>query len=96
MNRVYVSTANFRSPYRNVQFAGLGAAPATQKLAPSGWPYGRSYHDTSHFQAPYKTGYFQDNSLFGVPENVKQGILVAVALGVGAVALGLIWSMQKS
>jgi hypothetical protein len=57
MNRVYVSTANFRSPLRNVQFAGLGDA---------GWRPGRSYVDTAHFAAPYKTGYFQNNHLFGL------------------------------
>lgn len=58
MNRLYTSTANFRAPYNNVEFAGLGNAPT--------WPAGRSYHSTANFMATQDEGYFQDNSLFGL------------------------------
>jgi hypothetical protein len=58
MRRIYTSVANFRAPYNNVEFAGLGDAPA--------WPKGRTYWDTANFMATQDDGYFQDNSLFGL------------------------------
>ncbi len=58
MRRIYTSVANFRAPYNNVEFAGLGDAPA--------WPNGRSYWDTANFMATQDDGYFQNNSLFGL------------------------------
>lgn len=45
MKRLAVNVAHFRSPLRQVQFAGLGA-----------WPAGRAYYDVSHFRAPYQSG----------------------------------------
>lgn len=60
MNRIYTSTANFRAPYNNVEFAGIGAD------APPSWPAGRSYHSTANFMATQDDGYFQNNSLFGL------------------------------
>lgn len=58
MRRIYTSVANFRAPYNNVEFAGLGDAPT--------WPKGRTYWDTANFMATQDDGYFQDNSLFGL------------------------------
>jgi hypothetical protein len=57
MNRIYTDVSNFRAPYDNVMFAGLGEPK---------WPAGRSYWDTSNYRAPYDNGYFQDNSLYGL------------------------------
>ncbi len=58
MRRVYTGIANFRAPYDDagLTLTGLGAD----------WPAGRSYHDVSNYLAPYDTGYFQDNALFGL------------------------------
>ncbi len=58
MRRIYTSVANFRAPYNNVEFAGLGDAPT--------WPKGRTYWDTANFMATQDDGYFQNNSLFGL------------------------------
>lgn len=56
MNRIYTDTSHFRSPYASVMFAGLGQS----------WPQGRSYQDISNYRAPYDSGYFQNNTLFGL------------------------------
>ena len=69
MKRLYTSTANFRAPYNNVEFAGLGAAPS--------WPSGRSYHSTANFMATQDEGYFQDNSLFGLGTTARPRTLSA-------------------
>lgn len=64
MRRVYADTSAFRSPYSspNLTLTGLGAA----------WPPGRSYQDVSHFVAPYRTGMFQSNQLFGLGDTMPQ------------------------
>jgi hypothetical protein len=49
----YVSIANFRAPFDDVPFAGLGAMQ-------------RRYWDVSNFRAPYDQGYYQNNQLFGL------------------------------
>lgn len=61
MRRMYISTADFRAPFDPVDFQGLGNAPT--------WPAGRSYWSTANFRAPYDDGYFQNNTLFGVPND---------------------------
>jgi hypothetical protein len=59
---MYVSTADFRAPFDPVDFQGLG--DVSQR-----WPAGRSYWTTANFRAPYDEGYFQNNTLFGVPSD---------------------------
>lgn len=59
---MYVDTADFRAPFDPVDFQGLGDVSKT-------WPRGRSYWSTANFRAPYDDGYFQNNSLFGVPSD---------------------------
>jgi len=58
MRRIYTDTSNFRAPYDDVHFAGLGAAGK--------WPTGRTVYDISNYRTPYDEGYFQDNQLWGV------------------------------
>lgn len=57
MKRIYTDVSNFRAPYDDVHFAGLGASHQ--------WPAGRQVFDISNYRTPYDEGYFQDNSLFG-------------------------------
>ena len=71
MKRLYVSTADFRAPFDPVQFQGLGQDPEGdprwhRPAPPRRWPPGRSYWETALFRAPYRKGYYQDNSLFGL------------------------------
>lgn len=61
MRRMYVSTADFRAPFDAADLQGPGRGPA--------WPAGRSYWSTANFRAPYDDGYFQNNTLFGVPSD---------------------------
>ena len=60
MRRMYVSTADFRAPFDPVDFQGLGAVR-------------RAYYTTANFRAPYDDGFFQNNTLFGVPSNLDVG-----------------------
>jgi hypothetical protein len=57
---MYVSTADFRAPFDPVDFQGLGAVRAR-----------REYYTVANFRAPYDDGYFQNNTLFGVPSNLQ-------------------------
>ena len=71
MKRMYVSTADFRAPFDPVPFQGLGQDPAGdprwhQPAPPRHWPPKRTYWETAYFRAPYRKGYYQDNSLFGL------------------------------
>jgi len=60
MNRAYVSTAHFNAPYAGAQYLhGLGATPGR-----------RMYLSTANFRAPYDKGYFQDNTLMGIKEDL--------------------------
>ena len=61
MNRIYTDVSDFRSPFRQVPFAGLGATGW-----PMAWPKGRSYVDVAQHRMPYRSGYYQDNTLFGL------------------------------
>lgn len=70
MKRIYISTADFRSPFNPVPFQGLGDPEGDprwhQPAPPRRWPKGRTYWETALFRAPYRKGYYQDNSLFGL------------------------------
>ena len=62
--RKYIDMAHFRTPYNspNLTLTGLGT-PDEMLVA---WPQGRGYFDVSRFRNPYRDGFFQDNSLFGL------------------------------
>ena len=92
MNRLYISTADFNAPFDGAQYlSGLGMTGNAART----WPQGRSYWSTANFRAPYDEGYFQDNTLMGIKEDVsvvmRQIPTWAYALG-GA---GLAWLAYK-
>ena len=60
MARQYISTAHSHSILRGAVLQGLGSTILSK------WPKGRSYHDIATHRAPYKSGYYQDNSLMGL------------------------------
>lgn len=92
MKRLYVSTADFRAPFDPVPFQGLGQDPAGdprwhRPSPPRRWPAGRTYWETALFRAPYRKGYYQDNSLFGLggdatAEVTMQDLQRAVNVGI--------------
>ena len=62
--RNYIDQSHFRTPFKspNLTLTGLGTPDELLQA----WPAGRGYVDVSRFRNPYRDGYFQDNSLFGV------------------------------
>ncbi len=53
----YISVAHYHAPFKQLPFQGLGAVDVR-----------RRYYETAIFRAPYKTGYYQDNSLQGMTD----------------------------
>lgn len=93
MRRLYVSTADFRAPFDPVPFQGLGQDPYGDPrwhypAQPRRWPRGRSYWETAYFRAPYRKGYYQDNSLFGLGAEGTTLSVQALQSAVGAAQTG--------
>ena len=64
--RLYISTSDFNSPFSSAHYlSGLGNSNVPT------WPKGRSYWSTANFRAPYANGYFQDNTLMGIKEDLS-------------------------
>lgn len=62
--RKYIDPSHYRTPFKspNLTLTGLGTPDELLKA----WPKGRAYFDVSRFRNPYRDGFFQDNSLFGL------------------------------
>jgi hypothetical protein len=101
MKRVYVSTADFRAPFDPIPFQGLGQDPSGdprwhRPAPPRKWPAGvshggtrRTYWETALFRSPYRKGYYQDNSLFGLGAVAPGSVTVAdLQRAVGAPVTG--------
>lgn len=103
MKRLYVSTADFRAPFDPIPFQGLGQDPAGdprwhRPAPPRRWPSGkapvpgrakRTYWETAYFRAPYRTGYYQDNSLAGLAGTGPSVDVLAIQSAVGAPRTGV-------
>ena len=64
MRHPVASIAHQGAPFKGAYYlSGLGAS--------EGWPKGRSYWSVANFRAPYDDGYFQDNDLMGIKEDVS-------------------------
>jgi hypothetical protein len=94
MRRLYVSVADFRAPFDPVPFQGLGQDPYGDPrwhhpAEPRRWPRGRTYWETAYFRAPYRKGYYQDNSLFGLGAEASGAVSIqALQAALGAAQTG--------
>lgn len=68
MDRAYISTADFRAPFDQASFQGVGAFDEVLEFPKK--PE-RQYYSTAWFRAPYRFGYFQDNNLMGTPPDIE-------------------------
>lgn len=66
----YVSIDHYQAPYTGAVLQGLGTT--------------RQYYEMSQFRSPYRHGYFQDNTLFGLGIDATPSpiVLLQRALGV--------------
>ena len=92
MKRAYISIEDFRAPFDPVPFQGLGQDPYGdprwhRPAPPRRWPRGRSYWEIAYFRAPYRKGYYQDNSLFGLGADAVVSVQ-AIQQAVGAATTG--------
>ena len=74
MRRIYTDVSTFRAPFDHVEFQGLGNWP-------SQWPAGRSYIDVAQHRMPYRSGYYQDNTLFGLGDPATDAMVAALKQG---------------
>jgi hypothetical protein len=93
MRRAYISIEDFRAPFDPIPFQGLGQDPYGDPrwhvpAPPRRWPRGRSYWETALFRAPYRKGYYQDNSLFGLGATAATVSIQDIQKAVGAAQTG--------
>ena len=99
MKHRYISIADFRAPFDPIPFQGLGdpeGDPRWHRPAPPRkWPPGRTYWETALFRAPYRRGYYQDNSLFGLGAAAPDLSVRSIQAAVGAPQTGQ-WDAQTA